>query len=353
MTIADPGPGPLPGWLAPLTQPCAWAYAYGVAHRNRRYDDPRHVRTVGVPVVSVGNLTVGGTGKTPVVQWLARELLARDRRPGIAMRGYGATGDTPADEVLLHRRTLPDVPVAADPDRARAIRERLLTLDPPVDVVLLDDGFQHRRLHRDLDLVLVDATRPGLRDHVLPAGYLREPVANLRRADAVIITRAGDVDPALAEAVLAASGHPPLAWTRHAWSGLDLHHEAGTSRESVDWLRGRQVATIFGVGHPAPLLDAVEQAGATVVVNVPARDHERYGRARATFLRGVAASLDALLTTAKDWVKLEPLIDPTSWPTPIVVPCLTLEVIAGEAELLKRVMAALARPAPERGPEAR
>ncbi len=209
--------GPLPGYMAPLTIPASWIYGAAVAARNARLDRGGGVAAIDRPVVSVGNLTAGGAGKTPMVAWIADLLGAHGRKPVIAMRGYGARPPEPSDEEAEYALRLPDVPVVADPDRLSALR-RFLDANPAVDSVLLDDGFQHRRLARDLDLVLIDATRETLGDRLLPAGFLREPPSALRRADAVVVTRAVRVDDAIAAKIRAAHGRPPVAWSRHVWT---------------------------------------------------------------------------------------------------------------------------------------
>jgi tetraacyldisaccharide 4'-kinase len=211
--------------------------------------------------------------------------------------------------------------------------------------VLLDDGFQHRRLHRDLDLVLVDARRadPGAR--LLPAGYLREPASALRRADAVIITHAEAVDETLAERIKAHHGRPPLAWTRHVWTGLTIHDpKAGPQTISVDGLAGKRVLTMLGVARPEAILGRLADAGATVAVNVSVGDHERYTAAALERVRRLADGLDAVVLTGKDWVKVRSLIDLDAWPAPIVVPELAVEVFEGAAALEDLVLAAAARP---------
>ncbi|MBL8756996.1 MAG: tetraacyldisaccharide 4'-kinase, partial [Phycisphaerae bacterium] len=185
--------GPAPGWLG---VPLARVYGAVVGWRNARFDRGVGVTRVGVPVVSVGNVSVGGTGKTPMVMWLARRLMERGERPAIALRGYkGGRGGAGSDEATEFRRWLPEVPLAVGGDRVATIGAlRGSAEGARVSCVLLDDGFQHRRLHRDLDVVLVDATRDPFADRLLPAGWLREPVEGLKRAGAVVLTRydAGD-----------------------------------------------------------------------------------------------------------------------------------------------------------------
>jgi tetraacyldisaccharide 4'-kinase len=329
--------GPLPGYLGALAVPASWLYGLAVAVRNRRFAHGDRVTAVGVPVVSVGNITAGGAGKTPTVTWMAAWLRAAGRNPAIAMRGYMARPDEPGDEQQEHLARLPDVHVVADPDRVGAL-QAFLPAHPDVDCVLLDDGFQHRHLHRDLDLVLIDATRDTMTDRLLPRGYLREPLSNLRRADAVVVTRATSVDGDLAAKVQRHHGRPPVAWARHAWTRLQVAGpDQGQEYTEVAWLRGKRVVTLLGVANPAPVLGQLEEAGATVACNIPARDHERYDRPKLVLARSLCEGADALVMTGKDWVKARHLIDLPSWPVPIVVPWLEIDVFEG-AERLKALV---------------
>ena len=165
--------------LMVLAAPLEWGYARAVARRNRRWDRSSPAGVPGLSVVCVGNLTVGGTGKTPMAAWAARVLA--DAGAGVALlsRGYAR------DELLLHHRWNPDVPVLADPDRVRAAR---MARAQGAKVVVLDDGFQHRNLARDLDVVLLAAEDP-FPGRLLPRGPYREPDAALGRAHAVVVTR--------------------------------------------------------------------------------------------------------------------------------------------------------------------
>jgi tetraacyldisaccharide 4'-kinase len=344
-------------------------YSTAITSRNRRFDRGEGVQRVDRPVVSVGNITTGGTGKTPMVAWIAQTLLEAGHHPAIAMRGYKAARGEAGDEELEYRSLLPLVPVIANPDRVSALRS-FLPQHREIDCVILDDGFQHRRLHRDLDLALIDAKADTLRDELLPAGNLREPPANLSRASAVIITHADDgVDAGLAQEIDRWHGKPPLAWTRHAWTGLfsyiplreglavtaerstnispiekaPSHANALTpalsqrEREfvSVNWLRGKRVLTLLGVGNPKAVIAQIEAAGAKVMADIPAGDHERFDRAKLLTAGGLAEGLDAMIVTRKDWVKIAPIVKSPggAWRTPIVVPQLEIEFIDGEDRL--------------------
>lgn len=324
--------GPLPRSLAPLTIPASWLYAAAVSLRNQRYDRDRAIESLSVPVISVGNITTGGTGKTPMVMWIAEVLSSAGRSPVIAMRGYRGSAAEPSDEALLYADRLPDVPVVAHPDRIRALRT-FLGENPATDVVVLDDGFQHRGLARQLDLVLIDATQWRGRQRLLPAGHLREPLSNLSRADAVIVTRADAVDDRLAKEIALAHGALPVAWSRHVWTDLDVYENGVQRRESVQWLQGRKVTAVLGVGNPEAVLGQTRQAGATIVANVPARDHQRYTPDRLGTIRQACDAGDTLLVTAKDWVKLRGLLDLSTWPWPIVAPRLTLRIFEGQHTL--------------------
>lgn len=261
-----------------------------------------------VPVVSVGNLSAGGTGKTPMVAWVARELAQRGRRVGLLSRGYGARAGEGNDEAALLAELLPGVPHVQDKDRARG--GHALVQQHAVDAVVLDDGFQHRRLHRELDLVLLDATRPwglaGRRDDdapLLPRGLLREPPCALARADAIVLTRADQArDAELSELRRAVERHAPgkpLALAAHTPARLvSLDGE----REELKALHGREVDVASGIGHPAAFEATLASLGARVRERRRFSDHHAFS----------AADLDGLgsrwlVVSAKDAVKLRPL----------------------------------------------
>jgi tetraacyldisaccharide 4'-kinase len=279
--------------MAPLTIPVSWIYGLVIRGHNARFDRGG-VRSVPVPVICVGNLVVGGAGKSPMVAHLARLLADEGHHPVIAMRGYKARRGASSDEQAEYALRLPEVPVVAHPDRYGALA-RFLPDHPEIDCVLLDDGFQHRRLARDLDLVLIDASRQTFAERLVPAGNLREPPGGLRRAGGVVVTRADGVEPELAREIERWHGRPPVAWTRHVWSELDVHH-ASTRREPVAWLAGKRVLTMVGVAHPAPIHAQLEAVAAEVAASVPARDHEHYRSAKVARALERARGLDAMVS---------------------------------------------------------
>ena len=329
--------GPLPAVLAPLAWPASLVYGAAVRLRNARLDRLGGWRAP-MPVVSVGNITAGGTGKSPMVRWVIETLRAMGRSPAIATRGH--RGGLVSDEVLEHREAMPGLPIAVGADRVAAIKA-LLRDGQAIDAIVLDDGFQHRAMARDLDLVLVDATRPGLDGALLPAGWLREPASNLRRASAVVVTRATRVDEALARRIESLHGRAPIAWTSHAWTGVRVHSGGADRAEPVAWLHGGRLAVWAGVGNPQALHAQVLQSGAKVVHAPALRDHHAYDieGVRALLEQASKAGADAVLCTPKDWVKVRGLL-PASY-LPVVRPELALTCLQGGEALRDALRGAL------------
>jgi tetraacyldisaccharide 4'-kinase len=276
-------------------------YAAVVWWRNRRYDRGVNVHRAGVPVVGVGNLTLGGTGKTPCVEWAARFYRDLGVRAAILSRGYGAEAGR-NDEAMVLEENLPDVPHLQDPDRVTAAARAVEELES--ELLILDDGFQHRRLHRDLDIVLIDATAPPHRDRLFPAGTLREPVGSLRRANVIVVTRADQADRGatdeLRDWLTTRFPGKPVAWSEHRPTAL-----IGTE-QPVESLRRQTIGAFCGIGQPAAFRRTLEDLGAGVADFRTYPDHHPYTRADVDGLRAWAGRLPpgaAVVTTQKDWVK--------------------------------------------------
>ena len=267
------------------------------------------VHRLDVPVLSVGNLTTGGTGKTPMCAWVVAELERRGMRPGLLSRGYRAAADGKNDEARLLEQLAPGVPHVQDKDRVRGGRE--LVRRGCLSVVL-DDGFQHRRLHRDLDLVLVDATQPwGLAAPaaggepvraLLPRGLLREPPSSLARANAIVITRASQTEAAAVDALerdldRIAPG-VPRARADHEPSAL--RDERGRVHP-LSILEGREVDLASGIGNPRAFETTVRALGARVREHRAFEDHHAYAPGD---LAGLGEEGRVLVVTAKDAAKL-------------------------------------------------
>ncbi len=288
--------------------PLGLLYGGVAALRNWCFDAGVKQRVgLEAPVVSIGNLTVGGTGKTPTVAWLAALAKAAGRRPGVLARGYGrAPGTALNDEGLMLQRQLPWLLQEQDPDRVAAGRR---LLDKGADFVILDDGFQHRRLRRDLDVVCLDARRPFGNGQCLPAGDLREFRSGLRRAGVVLLTRAGGLDEAaIAQRVerlrqIARQAALPVFAADHAPAEI----AASPSGEvlPLSWLQGRRVVLLSAIARPASFRDTCETLGAQVVHDLRHRDHHRFTAAELAHAEQLARADGAvILTTAKDDARL-------------------------------------------------
>ncbi|HVP66140.1 MAG TPA: tetraacyldisaccharide 4'-kinase [Anaeromyxobacteraceae bacterium] len=306
--------------LAPLAVPEA-VFRAGAAARSALYDAGllRSARAT-VPVISVGNLAVGGAGKTPVVLSLAERLSRAGRRPAVLSRGYGASIKAPTvvsdgrallagseaggDEPVLLARRLPTLRVVCGPDRAGLVH---LAVELGADVILLDDGFQHRRLSRDLDVVVLDGSNPFGNGHCLPRGPNREPRRALGRAGVVWLTHAdrarGEVLERLRAAARRYTGRDPVE-SRHAPSEV---LDAGLNRGfGLASLAGARVGLLTGVARPESVAATVESLGASVVSRSDHPDHHRFSPEDVDAAIGAAFRAGAtwLLTTEKDAVRL-------------------------------------------------
>ena len=317
-------------------------YTWAVRWRNRRYDHGlASVHRVEVPVISVGNLTLGGTGKTPLVAWIAQWFRDRDVPVVVISRGYNAPAGVPNDEARELAAKLPGVPHVQQPDRvdaaARALREF------PCRAIILDDAFQHRRIGRDLDIVLLDALEPFGFGHVFPRGTLREPLEGLRRANLIALSRADMLDPSQREEIRRRVERlaPEAAWieVRHAPRSL---LSATGGRRPLESLQAQPVAAFCGVGNPAGFHHTLATCGYRLAGFREFPDHHAYTPQDLESLAVWASSLQAtaLLCTHKDLVKLNVarLGDAELWAV-----CIELEILAGQ-EVLERQLESLISP---------
>ncbi len=329
-------PSPLPGVLAPFGPLFEAVYRFELGRRSRAFDRGKGVVTLDRPVVSVGNLSVGGTGKTPMVRRIVRTLRDAGLDPAIAMRGYAARNGL-SDEADEYRRSLDTVPVVAQPNRVQGLLDLFATdRGERVDCVVLDDGFQHRRLARCFDLVLIDATRDPFADHLLPRGWLREGPDALRRAHAVAITRADAGDPSKVREIAANARriNPRLviAAYRHAWTALAVHEPGNAAmpvrEEPLGWLRERRVGVACAIANPDAFLAMVRthapRSPLDVASTVILPDHDAYDGPALKRVIDLSHACEALLITDKDWSKLA-RVRPELWGCPVVVPRLEME----------------------------
>lgn len=305
------------GLLRVLEWPTGWV----VAARNRRFDRrAAQIHQVDVPVICVGNLTLGGTGKTPMVEWIARWIQQRDVSLAIVSRGYGQGAEGRNDEALELAEALPDVPHVQDADRVAAARRAVEEM--AAELILLDDGFQHRRLARELDIVLLDATDPWGCEHLFPRGMLREPIASLARAHVVVLSRADMIEPTERRAIAdrVEQFAPEALWCEVEHRADALVSSSG-ERQLLGSLSGKRVAAVCAIGNPAGFRHTLESQGCQLVAWREFADHHRY---TPEDLRSLgdwagAAREELVICTRKDLVKLrvETLAD---------VPLLALDV---------------------------
>ncbi len=300
---------------------CASLYSVVIRIRNHLYDSGLlRVTRLPVPVVCVGNITVGGTGKTPMALLICRFFQQQGIKVVLISRGYRGRGRE-NDEIRLVQEALPDVPIVFDGDRVRAGRKAIA--EHQAQVLVLDDGFQHRRLHRDLDIVLLDCTCPFGYFSVLPGGLLREPVSSLRRADAIILTRTNQVTldmlRSLREKVEQLLQNPGNNKDRKEKFIASSEHKpvklvSATGEElPVTALQGKRVAAFAGIGNPDSFYRTLMQLGAEVIAEHSFADHHDYTNKDGLFLQEMMGrkKADWLITTEKDWVKLRDLPDIT------------------------------------------
>jgi tetraacyldisaccharide 4'-kinase len=311
-------------------------YGLGVRLRNRLYDRGwKRQLKAHVPVVSIGNLTLGGTGKTPCVEYVANFYREHDRHVAILSRGYGTEAGR-NDEALVLEQNLPDVPHLQGADRAALAATAVEELES--EVLVLDDGFQHRRLARDLDLVLIDATNPWGHGRLFPRGLLREPRSSLRRADVIVLTRCDQVDENERGRIReAAARHAPerlIVETIHSPHDLVGHERAP---EPPDRLKGRRAAAFCGIGNPSAFRRTLEDLGAKITEFRTFSDHHPYSRDDVEALRDWArrqATDCMVLTTQKDLVKL-PV--PTLGGRELWAVRIGLHIESGQAELDRKL----------------
>ena len=299
----------------------AWALAapaalYGLAvrARNRWFDRAGHVLPAPIPVISIGNLAVGGTGKTPLVAWLASRLEGAGQLPAVVSRGYRgsagrgpvlvSTGDGPrvdarvgGDEPFLLARALPRAIVVVGADRLEGVRAAAAA---GATVALLDDGFQHRRLGRDLDIVLLDGRAPFANGRLIPAGPLREPPASLTRADLVVLTRLAEPDAAegAVRAVREAGFTGAVARAGHRRAGFFTASGQPAAQPT-------RALAFCGIGDPELFRNDLVAGGTELVAFEPFRDHHPFDAAGLRELQKRARGAGVpLVTTEKDLARL-------------------------------------------------
>jgi len=312
-----------------------WLYARGVLHSN----------ALDCPVISIGNLTVGGTGKTPAVELAVRTLTDLGYRPAVVSRGYGRRGggvqivadaasirldaEEAGDEPFLLARRLPGVPVVVGANRYEAGLAACARFG--VTAIVLDDGFQHRTLRKDLEIVMARAGQPWGNGRLLPGGPLREPLTGLERAHLIVATgarRPADAGEVSATAARLAPAVPVLT-AMHV--PTECFESSGMNFVALEALGGARLLAFAGIGSPAGFRRTLGEAGATVVEFQEFSDHHWYTREDLARLARRAAEVhaDGFVTTEKDWVRLRSL---PPLRHPVYVLSVRLTLTSGEAQ---------------------
>lgn len=284
-------------------------------------------------VISIGNLTWGGTGKTPLVEMVVRYISGANKKVTVLSRGYKlpynqdkirdhklSLSEEIGDEAALLRLNMPHIPVLVGVDRVRS--GVLAIRNHGADFLVLDDGFQYWRLSRDIDILTIDATNPFGNGMLLPRGILREPISDLARANMIVITKVNTATAQQVEdiknivkrfnpdAVIALAIHKPVRLIEFA-SPENLHSIRMDGKElPLDLLKGKEIAVICGIGDPVYFLKTIENMGGIVKIKFIYEDHSAYSFQD---LAGIcysaqSAGVDTILTTDKDMIKLKPLI---------------------------------------------
>jgi len=330
-----------------------WLYHHRIIRPN----------TLGCQVISVGNLTVGGTGKTPVVEVFARNLQQQGRKVAILSRGYKSkelpflqkmsqritTGkietpprvvsdgkrllldsDTAGDEPYMLASNLPEVSVVVDKDRVKAGKYAIKELG--CDTLILDDGFQYLKLGHRLDIVLVDQTNPFGGGHLLPRGLLREPMRNIKRAGFIFITKCAEGGaPELKEQLRRMNPHAEISECRHA--AKYLKNVFGETTYALDHLNGMKIAAVSGIAVPESFENALRGFGAEIVYTRRFTDHHRFSQQEIinTINNSIQQGAEAILTTEKDAVRF-PFVERCD--IPVLFMRVEIEMFTGEEEFM-------------------
>jgi tetraacyldisaccharide 4'-kinase len=284
----------------------ACAYAVIIRIRNFLYSGGwLKAHSVSAAVISIGNITVGGTGKTPMVIWLCNFLQAKGISCAILTRGYKATKGKQSDEPAILVRNCPGAALVVNPDRLAGAVEAVER--HRAQVLIMDDGFQHRRLHRDVDIVTIDATLPFGYNKILPAGLLREPITALKRAHAAVITRCDLVSEdnlaKLAETISRINPNMVVARTIHA---PVCAMTVGARQIPLEQLRGRSVYVFCGIANPDAFFGTIGRLGVNLVGSKIYDDHHNYtaGDVSGIYADAARSGAELILATEKDYNKI-------------------------------------------------
>ncbi|MDY3973674.1 tetraacyldisaccharide 4'-kinase [uncultured Veillonella sp.] len=343
-------------------------YEAGVVQRNKKFEDQSAITHATVPVISVGNITAGGTGKTPMVRYICQFLEAQGCKPSVLSRGYKAANNE--QSIIVSRRGHIEVSPAVSGDEAyllakglggtnvvigrhRAESATIATEQLGSDVIVLDDGFQHRQLHRDLDIVLIDAANPFGYGHVLPRGLLREPLEGLKRANIILLTKTDQVPKdilyGIKQKLNTYAPMVPVFETIHKPLGVitidQWAAEAGDLVVNQDELapevQGHSLLAISGIGRPESFKATLQSLGFTPVDSLDFGDHHEYTEDDLIkiYAKAFELGITALITTEKDAVKLSQLRALKDLKLPVYVVPIGIEFVGQEQEFKDLIQA--------------
>ncbi len=318
---------------------CLWLPASALV-RFLRLCGPCRPYRPPCPVISVGNITAGGAGKTPMTEWVCRRLIHLGRRPAILTHDYRPGDEAANEETMLLKGRFEDVPVLSGKNRSTLVRGALA--EDAADCMIIDDGFQHAALARDLDIVLVDCLQPFGFGHPLPRGLLREPVGALRRAGIIVLTRSDQISAGEKESIRSriARLDPALPVAEAVHRPVQLF-EAGTGRSmELGSLADMEVMIFSAIGNPSAFEKTVQSIGADIKRHFVFRDHHSYKAAELDDIlkEAARAACKAVITTEKDYIKVK-----NHWPghLPLHVLRVELQVVDGEKLLKERIESTL------------
>jgi len=313
------------------------AYEWGVKFVDRQYrTGARHVHKVSVPVISVGNITVGGTGKTPFTIYLADHFLNAGKNPAVLIRGYGD------DEHRMLRDELPDVPVLVGQNRAKSANAAVRTGS---DVLILDDGFQHRRVSRDLNILLLDSAAPFGNGCLLPRGILREPVPSLKRADMIVLVKSDRISAEEKEKLVGRladlAPEIPVAVARH--KPVFFADVTGMAYSPED-LKGKRMCLVSGIADPGYFALQVKRLGGMISTRFDFTDHHGYTQKDIDRIRAQCSrdKIDAIVVTKKDYVKMREL-DLSRIEEKIFILHIVIEIIEGKEKIIAGLNSVICR----------
>ena len=335
------------GWTAKflrsLLRAASGIYSIIIWARNLAYDKKfLKINISGVPVICVGNITVGGTGKTPLVIWVCKLLAKKDIRYAILTRGYKTKKGKLSDEPAILAKNCPQAKVVVNPNRTMGAEKAISKL--AATALVLDDGFQHRGLARDIDIVTIDAMCPFGYDKILPAGLLREPAKNLKRADAVVITRSNQCNQDQMHSLekKISTFNPDMIITKAMHSPI-CAKLIGGNQISLEELKDKNIFAFCGIGNPDAFLNTIIELGGNLVGSEIYNDHHHYTNDDIADIYEKAKYLEAdlVLSTQKDWTKTT-LLASTNPDIPFAYLQIELKFVDGEEKITQLIENTLA-----------